>query len=126
MAESEKKNQALLVEDNAIMRVLLSSMLMRRGYDVVEVDCGDKALPLLADGNFDLIVLDVMLPGLSGIELCHVLREDLGQVDLPVIGVTGLTTAENIAHMKLAGFNDVLLKPLDSEALDAALTAVLH
>ncbi|RIX48995.1 MAG: response regulator [Rhodocyclales bacterium GT-UBC] len=116
--------QALVVEDNPVMRVLLSSMLMHRGFSVTEDSRAETALDHLRQGNFDLVMLDIMLFQMSGIELCHLIREDLGLVDLPVIACTSHADPVSVAHMRLAGFNDILPKPVDGEALDKVLREI--
>lgn len=132
MAESNGENQvlgrALVVDDNALMRVVLSSMLMRRGYAVVEENSSESALGRLKEESFDLVMLDIMMFGMSGIDLCHIIREDLKLVDLPIVAYTAHADIFNVAHMRMAGFNNFLFKPVDGEALDGVLgeVAVSH
>jgi len=119
--------RALVVEDNPLMRVLLSSMLIQRGFSVTEQSSAEAALEQLQANPFDVVVLDIMLSSMSGIDLCHIIRDDLGLVDLPVLAYTALSDLNSIAHMRMAGFNDILFKPLDGRALDGALAeVVLH
>jgi CheY-like chemotaxis protein len=116
--------QALVVEDNPVMRVLLSSMLIHRGFAVSEQSRAEAALDQLRQDSFDLVLLDIMLFQMSGIELCHLIREELGLVDLPVIACTSHADPVSVAHMRLAGFNDILQKPVDGQALDSVLQEI--
>lgn len=118
-------HQALVVDDNPLMRVLLSTMLVHRGFAVTEDSSAESALGRLLDRPFDLVVLDIMLSTMSGIDLCHIIREELGLVDLPVVAYTALDDLNSIAHMRMAGFNDILFKPLDGRALDGVLEEVI-
>lgn len=112
---------ALVVDDNSLMRIVLSSLLIHRGYRVVEESSSEMALARLREDRFDLVVLDIMMFKMSGIELCRIIREELALVDLPVVAYTAHGDIFNVAHMRLAGFNDFLFKPVDGRALDAVL-----
>jgi len=126
-ANAPVARRALVVEDNPLMRLLVSSMLMQRGFAVTEQSSAETALEQLMENPFDLVVLDIMLSRMSGIDLCHIIRDELGLVDLPVFAYTALNDLNSIAHMRMAGFNDILYKPLDGHALDSALEeVVLH
>lgn len=117
--------KALVVDDNSLMRVLLSSMLMQRGFLVTEESSAEAALSRLQETSFDLVVLDIMLSQMSGIELCHSIRDELGLVDLPVLAYTVHADLASVAHMRMAGFNDFLFKPVDGRVLDAVLNDVI-
>lgn len=119
------RGRALIVEDNPLGRVLLSSLLMRRGFEVVEVASAEEGLAYLRESPADLVMLDLRLGGMSGVELCHIIREELDLVDLPVIAYTGSHDLASVAHMRLAGFNDILFKPVDAAALDSVLGEAL-
>lgn len=123
-ATTQTSRKALVVDDNALARVLLSSMLMQRGFAVTEDSCAESALDKLAATAFDLVVLDIMLARMSGIELCHIIRDELGLVDLPVLAYTAHGDLASVAHMRMAGFNDFLFKPLDGRVLDCILQEV--
>ncbi len=117
---------ALVVDDNPLMRMLLSSMLMHRGYAVTEVESAESALASLKIRNYDLVMLDIAMPGMSGIELCHLIRDEMGMIDLPVVAYTAHRDVTSVAHMRMAGFNEFLFKPVDAHALDVLLDDVVH
>ncbi|MBS1129312.1 MAG: Response regulator receiver [Proteobacteria bacterium] len=116
--------RALVVDDNPLMRVLLSSMLMHRGYQVSEQNCAEAALTKLKEEQFDLVMLDIMMFEMSGIELCQIIREELGLVDLPVVAYTAHGDLVNVAHMRMAGFTDFLFKPVEARKLDSVLQEI--
>ncbi|WP_412478077.1 response regulator [Azonexus sp. IMCC34839] len=118
---SETGLTALVVEDNSLFRVVLSSMLIQRGFSVIEEKSAEQALNHLRTTPIDLVLLDIMMPGMSGIELCHQIREELELEDIPVIAYTAHSDMFNVAHMRMAGFNDILTKPISAEALERAL-----
>lgn len=117
---------ALVVDDNPMMRILLSSMLMRRGYAVTEAENAESALDSLKIRDYDLVMLDIAMPGMSGIELCHLIREEMGKLDLPIVAYTAHRDVTSVAHMRMAGFNEFLFKPVDGRALDSLLDGVVR
>ena len=101
----------LLVEDNEDILANLYAYLEPLGY---ELDCarnGRTGLEMAASGQFDLVVLDIMLPGLDGISLCRALREEHG-VQVPVIMLTARDTVADRVLGLDAGADDYLVKPL--------------
>lgn len=118
--------KALVVDDNPLSRVLLASLLMQRGFAVTEDQSAESALDKLAASSYDLVVLDILLSKMSGIELCHIIRDELGLVDLPVLAYTAHGDLTTVAHMRMAGFNDFLFKPLDARVLDCILDEVVR
>lgn len=120
----QARQRALVVDDNPLLRIVLASMLMRRGYEVTEESCSETALVRLKSDSFGLVMLDLMMFAMSGIELCHIIREELGLVDLPVVAYTAHGDVFNVAHLRLAGFTDILFKPVDEKALDCVLRAI--
>lgn len=118
--------RALVVDDNAIARMLAAALLGRRNFEVVEAGDAEAALRRLQDQRFDLVLLDVGLPGMTGTELCQMVRDELGMVDLPIVAYTAHAEVSDMAIMRLAGFNDFLVKPMSMGALDRAISSTLH
>ena len=114
-----------MVEDAASLRTLLSIMLRRHGYDVVTVDHGDDAMAAARRG-VELILLDLGLPGINGLEVCRQLRAEPSTSSVPVIIVTGRTHPDDIRDAFRAGATDVLTKPFSQADLSAALKRVLE
>jgi len=103
----------LIVDDLADNRDLLRRRLERLGYDIAEADSGRAALALIGREAFDLILLDVMMPEMDGLEVLRRLREDHSPDALPVIMVTAKTDLEDMAAALEAGANDYITKPVD-------------
>lgn len=120
-------HQALIVDDSALMRMLLASLLKQRGFAVTEYNSAEGALQRLAGSGAppDLLMLDIVMPRMSGIELCHIIRHELGLIELPVVAYTAHDDPATVAHMRMAGFNDFLFKPFNERALDGILEEVI-
>jgi len=103
----------LVVDDNELNRDMLSRRLGSRGYAVELAEDGERALARLQGQAFDLVLLDVMMPGLSGIDVLRRVRQRWPESDLPVIMVTARDTAEDVVEALQLGANDYVTKPLD-------------
>ena len=103
----------LVVDDDANNRDLLSRRLRRLGYEVEVGHDGQHALDLLGGRSFDVVLLDVMMPGLDGFETLKILRESRPATDLPVIMATAKDDSEDVIHALGLGANDYVTKPLD-------------
>lgn len=112
--------RVLLVEDNAINALLAKTLLTREGCTVDHAAGGEEALAALAVGGYDLVLMDMRMPGLSGLETTRRLR-DLGIVT-PVVALTANAFEEDRHACLDAGMDDFLVKPLASDALRAILT----
>ena len=117
----------LLVEDDPDLAPALEATLRQSGYEAVCARTGRQALQLLQDpGGFDLVVLDLMLPDLSGLEVCGRIRRTPSQADLPVLMLTALGTETD----KIAGFrrgaDDYLVKPPAMRELTLRIEALLR
>ena len=103
----------LVVDDNEANRDVLSRRLRQRGYDVTMAADGVEALALIAITDFDLVLLDVEMPGLSGFDLLTRIRDGYSRSQLPVIMVTARTAGEDVVEALKHGANDYLTKPID-------------
>jgi sigma-B regulation protein RsbU (phosphoserine phosphatase) len=110
---SDSKGNLLVVDDNEMNRDMLSRRLSRRGHTVTTAEDGHIALDLIEQHAFDVILLDIMMPGISGIDVLRTLRQSYSHADLPIIMATAKSENEDmIAALKL-GANDYVTKPLD-------------
>ena len=116
----------LAVDDEPANLALLRKLLTRQGYDVVEAVDGPSALRAVEEHQPDLVCLDVMMPGLDGIEVCQRLRRQPEHAGLPILLLTALNRTEDKARGLEAGANDFLSKPFDESELSARLRSLLR
>jgi two-component system response regulator QseB len=121
----EQTGLILLVEDNRGISEMVGEYLERRGYSVDYAADGVTGLHLAVTNSYDVIVLDLMLPGLDGIELCRKLRAD-GKKSTPVLMLTARDTLEDKLVGLDAGADDYLIKPFDLDELAARVRALLR
>ena len=103
----------LVVDDKPQNRKLLWAILVPEGYAVLEADTGLEALEIIKQGDIDIVLLDVLMPGIDGIETCRRIRNDLGCVTLPVIFITALSDRLSRIRGQSVGGDDFLSKPVD-------------
>ncbi len=115
----------LVVDDNALNRDMLSRRLVRRGYDVEVAADGQTALELVRLDAFDLVILDWMMPGLSGIDVLRRLRADWSTIELPVIMATAKTDADDVVEALRNEANDYVTKPLNFDVVLARIKSQL-
>ncbi len=109
----KREGHLLVVDDNEMNRDLLSRRLTARGFSVAVARDGSEALDMIGAEAFDLVLLDVMMPGLSGFEVLERLRKTLSRSELPVIMVTAKDQSEDIVQALRLGANDYVTKPID-------------
>ena len=115
-----------MVDDVAANRDLLSRRLLREGHHATAVESGEAALATLAGGEFDLVLLDLMMPGLSGFEVLLRLKTDERTRDLPVIMISAFDELDSTVRCIEAGAEDYLPKPFNPVLLRARINACLE
>jgi adenylate cyclase len=123
---SAASSHILVVDDNLSNRDLLSRRLMREGYRVIAVENGEAALAVTAADSFDLVLLDMMMPGLSGFEVLCRLKADARTRHLPVIIISALDELDSAVRCIAAGAEDYLPKPFNPIVLRARVGASLE
>ncbi len=103
----------LIVDDIADNRAVLSRKFVRRGFEIVEADCGAEALRLVHEQTFDVVLLDVMMPDMDGRDVLRRLRETFSASVLPIIMVTAKAQPEDVVEALKIGANDYVTKPVD-------------
>jgi PAS domain S-box-containing protein len=117
----------LMAEDNPINAMLMRELLQRRGYSVRDVGSGEAALELIEHESFDVILTDIHMPGMDGIETARHLRQreaELGRGRTPIIALTADTVETGKHACQDAGMDGFLTKPVDPAELDAMLKAL--
>ncbi len=117
------RSRILVVDDNLRTQEAIALYLRHAGYDVDVAATGPAALAAAADRTPDLIVLDLMLPGLSGLDVCRALRE---RTDVPIIMVTARTTEDDKLEGLRSGADDYVTKPFSPRELVARVATVLR
>ena len=120
------KPTILIVEDEAPLLTLLRYNLEKQGFRVEEATDGQEALLRVSENKPDLVLLDWMLPTLSGIEVCRQIRRRPATRDLPVIMVTARTEDQDAVRALDIGADDYITKPFAVEALLARIRALLR
>src|SRR6476469_2721297 len=103
----------LIVDDDELNRDGLARRLQRHAYEVVAAKSGREAIELLGGRRFDLVLLDIMMPGMNGLEVLKFLRRVGSLIDLPIIMVTAKGESEDMVEALELGANDYVTKPLD-------------
>ena len=107
----------LVVDDNEVNRDLLSRRLVSAGFAVAAVSSGEEALSSLEEGRFDAVLLDVMMPGMDGLEVLRRIRSRWGVAELPVVMASALGDSRNLVEALRLGANDYVTKPLDMQVV---------
>jgi adenylate cyclase len=115
----------LVVDDNEMNRDMLSRRLKRQEYDVVMAEDGEKALELLQVHNFDLVLLDIMMPKLSGYEVLEQIKKNPATQHLPVIMISAVDDLDSVVKCVEMGAEDYLFKPFNPVLLKARVSASL-
>ena len=116
----------LIVDDEPMARTLLRLMLVRAGFNVAEAKDGFDALQQVKNHQPDVVVLDVMMPGMDGFSVCKSLRSDHNTETMPVIMLSAKTDLESINKGLDAGANKYLTKPISPEDLTRHVREVLE
>ena len=105
--------RVLVVDDEAPVRLVLTRLLEAEGYEVVHAGGGEQALAIVSQGGIDTVLLDVMMPGMSGLDVCRRIRADGRLTYTPVVFVTAANDREFRREAREAGADDFLSKPFD-------------
>lgn len=116
--------KALVVEDDVDIQDIVASVLGRAGYEVLVEDNGDAGLAAALTQQPDLVILDWMMPGLSGVEVCRGMRADPRTQDIPVLLLTSRAQEADIDQAFTAGADDYMVKPFRSRELVSRVTAL--
>src|SRR5438445_472268 len=110
---SGEPGSLLIVDDEELNREGLARRLRRQRYEVTTARSGREALDLVGNRRFDLVLLDIMMPGMNGLEVLRSLRRVDSLIDLPIIMVTAKGESEDMVEALELGANDYVTKSLD-------------
>ncbi len=122
--KTAQKQRLLIVEDEASIRTGLVDVFVYHGYDVDYAEDGTTAVQKALDDTFDLVLLDIMLPGISGYDVCERLRRE--RPELAIIMLTARASDEDVVHGLKLGADDYVAKPFAIEQLVLRVAAVLR
>ncbi|MGH7723625.1 MAG: response regulator transcription factor [Candidatus Dormibacteria bacterium] len=120
-----KRPRVLLVDDDTRLVHILGLYLQVQNFEVLISASGEGAMRLIEAGLPDLVILDIMLPGLDGIDVCRRIRRLPGGAELPIIVFTALSEARDLEAARAAGADRVITKPFNLTGLGAAVEALL-
>ncbi len=120
------KKSIIIVEDEADIRELLCYNLERDGYDIQAMGNGEKALEVIQKKLPDLILLDLMLPGINGLDICRTLKKSTDTEQIPIIMVTAKGEESDIVAGLELGADDYITKPFSIKILLARIRTVLR
>lgn len=118
-----KNKTVLVVEDEEKLREVIALFLRSDKYNVLEAESGEKALILFSENNVDLIILDVMLPGINGFEVCERIRK---MSDVPILFLTALGDDDYFMLGYRAGADDYIAKPFKASILALKVQRILE
>ncbi|MEC7193763.1 MAG: response regulator, partial [SAR324 cluster bacterium] len=117
----------LIVDDDPVNLHILTGMLSETDWSFTCCSSGREALELISqNASFSLVLLDLMMDGMDGIELCTILRQRFTKADLPILFLTALSRAEELTQAFEAGANDYLTKPIQKAELKARISSQLE
>ena len=115
----------LVIEDDLDIRELISFNLANEGHQVFEANDGEVGIDKARNNNPDLILLDLMLPGIQGLDVCRIIKSDQETKEIPIIMVTALGQEEDIVKGLETGADDYITKPFSIKVLIARVNSVL-
>src|SRR5215475_10670105 len=120
---SERAHRILIIDDEASIRESLETLLALEGYSVETAPEGEAGLERIDRGSYDLVLLDLALPGKNGLEILQLIRER--NPDLPVIMITAFGTVDNVVEAIRTGAQNFVQKPWDNEKLLADIRSAI-
>lgn len=121
--EEQPKKKILIVDDDASILMLLSDVLQDNGYEVTTSSSGEECIRLIQKQLFDMIILDIMMKGISGLDVCRRIRDS---VSCPILFLSAKDTSADIVNGLALGADDYLTKPFVLEELVARINAHLR
>jgi CheY-like chemotaxis protein len=111
----------MVVEDNPLNMKLIRTLLQLEGYEVVEVTTGEEVLNAVGQRLPDLILMDVQLPGINGLEVCTRLKSDPHTAAIPVVALTSYAMPGDEKKAQDAGCDGYITKPIETQSFSATI-----
>ncbi|GET39631.1 MULTISPECIES: response regulator [Microseira] len=121
-----KKLRILIIDDEESIFEVIEGLLLREGYDLTYVSSGKEALNQIEEIQPDVILLDLMMPEMDGLETCQQIKANQRWCHIPIIMVTALSSKEDLARSLEAGADDFLSKPINSIEMRARVRSMLR
>lgn len=122
-ASASRKIHVLVVDDEKMIRSLLKMSLQRMGYEVSTAEDGEEALALFRSNSFDLVLLDILMPGMDGFSVCSEMRRESS---VPIIMLTALNRPDDIVRGLELGADNYITKPFTFKEVEARIRAILR
>lgn len=123
---NHKKVRILIIDDEESIFEVIEGLLLREGYDLTYVSSGKEALNRIEEIQPDVILLDLMMPEMDGLETCQQIKANQRWCHIPIIMVTALSSKEDLARSLEAGADDFLSKPINSIEMRARVRSMLR
>ncbi|MGH2574865.1 MAG: response regulator transcription factor [Ignavibacteria bacterium] len=120
------KEKILIIDDERDILEFIEYNLSKNGYKVSSVTSGEEALEKVKENNFDLILLDLMLPGIDGLEICKTIKADKSKAKIPIIMLTAKGEESDIVTGLELGADDYITKPFSPRVLLSRIKAILR
>ncbi len=124
--KNDRKYQLLVVDDEESIFEVIEGLLYREGYELTYVSSGKEAIASIDKVQPDVILLDLMMPDMDGIETCKQIKSNQRWCHIPIIMVTALSSKEDLARSLDSGADDFLSKPINSLELRARVRSMLR
>jgi len=117
--------RVLVVEDNPLNLKLVRDVLLRAGFEVIEARSGEEGVAQARACTPDMILMDLQLPGIDGIQAMRMIREDPGGTDIPIVALTAFAMSEDRERALRSGFDGYLSKPISVRDLPRQISEFL-
>lgn len=125
MSSDRASAWVLVIEDNAVNLELVRALLERAGYTVVPAATAELGIDLARSEQPDLVLMDLSLPGMDGLEATRLLRADASTAHIPIVALSAHAMASDIESAKSAGCVDFITKPFDTRAFPGLIASIL-
>lgn len=120
-----RRNVVLFVDDSPVDRAYIDGILTKHNFEVILAESGEQAMKILKDRVPDLILLDILLPHVSGIEICKRMKAETNLIKVPIIFFTSIDTPKNLINYAGYGAVDYLHKSIPPEILVEQILAAI-